>query len=223
MNRGNNFAAIFFTFLTFGSSTVVWAGLLDEVRSEVCHMPPEKGPCRGRIRLFFYNATTDQCSEFTYGGCGGNSNAFYEQSICMMQCSPNYDHKNSVQLDPGANSGGKVLGQYHERADRSCYSDMVTGCTKPNVDKSTRFTYDVVTRRCLPILYCSDIFNVRNRNKYATKEDCEAKCEPSDVIAQVKNKSFYSIFGIFFFKFSFFRTQAITTIEMLKQLQGDFV
>ena len=53
---------------------------------EVCDLPPVTGPCKALFRRFFYNATTDQCELFIYGGCGGNDNRFDTRSECIAAC-----------------------------------------------------------------------------------------------------------------------------------------
>ena len=53
---------------------------------EVCALKPEVGPCEALFRKFFYNATTDQCELFIYGGCGGNDNRFDTRSECISEC-----------------------------------------------------------------------------------------------------------------------------------------
>ncbi|ELT95275.1 hypothetical protein CAPTEDRAFT_227921 [Capitella teleta] len=53
---------------------------------DVCLLPPEVGPCKAAIRLWFYNAQHRQCQQFSYGGCQGNQNRFRSQRLCESAC-----------------------------------------------------------------------------------------------------------------------------------------
>ena len=36
-----------------------------------CALEPEAGDCYAAIPKYYFNPTTKQCEEFTWGGCGG--------------------------------------------------------------------------------------------------------------------------------------------------------
>ena len=55
----------------------------------ICLLPPEPGVCEAYIPSYFYNATSGQCEEFVYGGCGGNENRFESFTECMRNCDIN--------------------------------------------------------------------------------------------------------------------------------------
>jgi len=52
----------------------------------VCELPKETGLCRAGFLRWHYNAATQQCEEFLFGGCGGNANNFHSLSQCMSRC-----------------------------------------------------------------------------------------------------------------------------------------
>ena len=54
-----------------------------------CTLQPETGPCRARVPSYFYNTTSGNCEQFTYGGCGGNNNRFQTAAECTAYCSNN--------------------------------------------------------------------------------------------------------------------------------------
>uniref|UniRef100_A0A8D2L084 BPTI/Kunitz inhibitor domain-containing protein n=1 Tax=Varanus komodoensis TaxID=61221 RepID=A0A8D2L084_VARKO len=56
------------------------------VRSERCQGPPVKGPCRARLRRFYYSPAEKACLPFFYGGCEGNSNNFRTRRECERAC-----------------------------------------------------------------------------------------------------------------------------------------
>ena len=52
-----------------------------------CHQPSFTGPCRGGFPRYFYNATSQKCEKFIYGGCNANDNNFFTLHDCQQQCS----------------------------------------------------------------------------------------------------------------------------------------
>ncbi|KAJ8037370.1 Kunitz-type serine protease inhibitor DrKIn-II [Holothuria leucospilota] len=44
------------------------------------------GRCRARKLRYSFNADSNQCELFTYGGCGGNDNNFKTQADCEATC-----------------------------------------------------------------------------------------------------------------------------------------
>lgn len=57
--------------------------------TEACMLPPDAGPCRAAFPMFYYDADTDTCRSFTYGGCRGNQNRHDSLEECMSHCSGN--------------------------------------------------------------------------------------------------------------------------------------
>ncbi|XP_077521305.1 carboxypeptidase inhibitor SmCI-like isoform X2 [Amblyomma americanum] len=51
-----------------------------------CTYPAEAGRCLAYMPRFYYNATTQSCEQFIYGGCGGNANNFYSYADCESKC-----------------------------------------------------------------------------------------------------------------------------------------
>ncbi|KAL4629891.1 tissue factor pathway inhibitor 2 [Arapaima gigas] len=52
----------------------------------VCLQQPDEGPCDGSFNRYYYNTITQNCEEFTYGGCHGNSNNFKSFEECQKTC-----------------------------------------------------------------------------------------------------------------------------------------
>ncbi|CAI9623160.1 unnamed protein product, partial [Staurois parvus] len=52
----------------------------------ICDLPPNKGPCKGYLRSYYYNGTKKECSVFIYGGCKGNDNRFPTKRACEFAC-----------------------------------------------------------------------------------------------------------------------------------------
>lgn len=49
-------------------------------------MKSVKGDLHSVTRRYGYNQETEQCEEFTYGGCRGNRNAFMSMEECVNSC-----------------------------------------------------------------------------------------------------------------------------------------
>uniref|UniRef100_A0A8B9I559 BPTI/Kunitz inhibitor domain-containing protein n=1 Tax=Anser brachyrhynchus TaxID=132585 RepID=A0A8B9I559_9AVES len=56
------------------------------LQSDICHLPPEHGPCRGHFYRYAYNPATGTCRVFLYGGCRGNANNFETLKECQRAC-----------------------------------------------------------------------------------------------------------------------------------------
>ena len=68
---------------------------------DLCELPPEKGPCDGKIKRYYFNSTSGLCLPFIYGGCFGNDNNFFSQYLCEQQCSGQltlYEGKNIIDF-----------------------------------------------------------------------------------------------------------------------------
>lgn len=53
---------------------------------DVCILPRVVGPCSGSFRQWYYDAGSDNCYEFDYGGCQGNPNRFNNAQECQNRC-----------------------------------------------------------------------------------------------------------------------------------------
>lgn len=54
--------------------------------NEICKLPFKTGRCRGIYIRYYYDTGLNNCSEFIYGGCGGNTNKFISYEACMEKC-----------------------------------------------------------------------------------------------------------------------------------------
>jgi hypothetical protein len=55
-------------------------------RDPLCELPADPGSCDDTLALFFFNAQTERCEPFTYGGCEGNDNRFAMAIDCFTAC-----------------------------------------------------------------------------------------------------------------------------------------
>ncbi|XP_037097490.1 kunitz-type protease inhibitor 1a [Syngnathus acus] len=68
-------------------STQVTVLVLTPEQSEHHCMAPKKiGPCRGAFPRWHYNAASQKCEEFTFGGCRENLNNYLSKDECTNAC-----------------------------------------------------------------------------------------------------------------------------------------
>lgn len=60
--------------------------LVVEKETNPCLQPARQGRCRGLIPRFYFDAKTNECKSFKYGGCGGNGNNFKTVEECETAC-----------------------------------------------------------------------------------------------------------------------------------------
>ncbi|XP_069790511.1 collagen alpha-3(VI) chain-like isoform X2 [Narcine bancroftii] len=61
---------------------------LEEMLSakDICQLPRNEGTCRNFSLKWYYDAKTEKCARFWYGGCNGNENRFNTQDECSKIC-----------------------------------------------------------------------------------------------------------------------------------------
>ena len=53
---------------------------------DACSQPKVVGICKASLRRFFFNAETNSCESFLFGGCQANKNNFLSKSDCEAKC-----------------------------------------------------------------------------------------------------------------------------------------
>ena len=51
-----------------------------------CLVPKKVGPCRASYPRWHYNAVSEKCEEFNFGGCKENRNNYLSQAECETAC-----------------------------------------------------------------------------------------------------------------------------------------
>ena len=59
----------------------------NDLKDPICSQPAVQGRCRASKPRFYFNALTQKCERFIYGGCGGNENNFNTFVDCVKKCS----------------------------------------------------------------------------------------------------------------------------------------
>lgn len=52
----------------------------------ICTQEAAAGLCKANLVRYYFNATSEECQPFIYGGCGGNSNNFERTLDCQTTC-----------------------------------------------------------------------------------------------------------------------------------------
>ncbi|XP_070776160.1 kunitz-type protease inhibitor 1a [Enoplosus armatus] len=60
--------------------------LTPEQSEDHCMAPKKIGPCRSAFPRFHYNAASEQCEQFTWGGCRENLNNYVTMDECTNAC-----------------------------------------------------------------------------------------------------------------------------------------
>lgn len=53
--------------------------------SAACRKTPDRGPCKGRFEVYYFDSATQSCKAFIWGGCQ-NSVPFQSQENCQNTC-----------------------------------------------------------------------------------------------------------------------------------------
>ncbi|CAB4063356.1 unnamed protein product [Lepeophtheirus salmonis] len=91
----------------------------DDPEEEVlsaCQLPKDVGDCDKNLTQYFFNSDSEECEEFTFGGCNGNENKFDSIAECNEACKQeNEDKSNAYRMgfDQGENPNARFgLGFY---------------------------------------------------------------------------------------------------------------
>ena len=91
-----------------GTSIPSWQGMPDcESTIDACTLSPDPGMCFAAIQMYYFNQETQQCEDFTWGGCGGvvpfESLGECEAALCAHSgdnCCINPDWINPMAICP---------------------------------------------------------------------------------------------------------------------------
>ncbi|CAD7079097.1 unnamed protein product [Hermetia illucens] len=66
--------------------SIIVTALSGNVNREICNQPEQSGSCMAYKSRFRYKSDTNECIQFIYSGCGGNSNNFLTKESCEEAC-----------------------------------------------------------------------------------------------------------------------------------------
>ncbi|CAL1535468.1 unnamed protein product [Lymnaea stagnalis] len=143
-------------------------GAVPEPKDDICNQKAEIGDCKAMHFKYYYDATSGACTNFYYGGCGGNGNRFNTKEECEARCKPGtQDTKQGTALD-----ASKV---------KVCLKEPATGTCRASL---TRYFYDHITGKCSTFTYggCGG-----NENNFMTEPDCESACAGVNLKTQLRS------------------------------------
>src|SRR5699024_4496780 len=131
--------------------------------------PPSRSPSRGSCSLnftqWYFDYNTKECYEFQFSGCHGNANRFSSKEECDQQC-------RSVHRPPPSS--------YHpappviRTVPEHCRLPRDPGPCQAYIRS---WYFSLQDNQCRHFIYggCQG-----NKNRYVSRDDCEAACTPRD-------------------------------------------
>nr|AAI55205.1 Serine protease inhibitor, Kunitz type 1 b [Danio rerio] len=107
-----------------GSAEVSILVLTREQSLHHCLVPKKEGPCRGSFPRWHYNAATEKCEEFKFGGCVPNRNNYLALNECQSAC--NKVSVSNIGSPPPHPSGRIGPIDAVEQCDRPCSPEHFT-------------------------------------------------------------------------------------------------
>ncbi|XP_037394947.1 uncharacterized protein col6a3 isoform X13 [Pygocentrus nattereri] len=155
---------------------VVSTAPLSKPETDPCSHDFDSGlPCKDYEAKWYFDKKNGFCSQFWYGGCGGNENRFETEAQCLRRC------KNTV-LEPQPLQSDEVKLEVHSAPGSSLLhcplSSGVDICKLPKQEGACakfvlKWFYDSVSNSCTRFWYggCGG-----NQNRFETQEECEKAC-----------------------------------------------
>ncbi|XP_051578821.1 kunitz-type protease inhibitor 1-like [Myxocyprinus asiaticus] len=124
-----------------GSAEVSVLVLTPEQSLHHCLVPKKEGPCRGSFMRWHYNAITEKCEEFKFGGCRPNLNNYLTLNECQNAC----DKVSVINPNPSESFG--PIHDHGEQCDEACGPDQFQCSNKCCIEKALE---------CDGVAQCSD-------------------------------------------------------------------
>ncbi|XP_003406008.1 tissue factor pathway inhibitor isoform X1 [Loxodonta africana] len=122
-----------------------------------CALKADDGPCKARMKRFFFNIHTRQCEEFFYGGCEGNENRFESLEECKEKCTRDYRKITQTVLQ--------------KEKPEFCFLEEDPGICRGYI---TRYFYNNQSKQCEHFKYGGCL---GNQNNFESLEECKNTCE----------------------------------------------
>ncbi|CAK1550996.1 unnamed protein product [Leptosia nina] len=162
---GGNYSVYWFYDMTYGGCSRFWYGgeegndnrfvnkeecediCVHPSPKDACNLPKVKGACTGYHVRWYYDSVREQCAQFVYGGCLGNTNNYESRELCQKSCEPEKtDDQCNLPIERGS-CAGNFLRWGYEPSTRHCTQFIWGGCEgNPN-----RFSTEAACmQRCNP-------------------------------------------------------------------------
>ncbi|XP_042296654.1 kunitz-type protease inhibitor 2 [Sceloporus undulatus] len=153
-----------------------------ESRPDSCQLPKVVGRCRAAFQRWWYNATSQTCQKFIFGGCRGNPNNFLSEQDCLQECAtggeveapvtPGWPTEETMSTTKATSRSGH---RYEPGDDRVGFKEY---CAAPRTvgpcrAAFPRWYFDIETQACKAFIYggCGG-----NKNNYISEDHCLSQC-----------------------------------------------
>lgn len=143
-------------------------------QEDFCLAKGETGPCRAYFKRWWYDAETETCASFTYGGCPVNLNNHAGEEECMEKCKGVKATKAEINPTPERLVADAPLAEM-------CSGPSVTGSCRAAF---TRWYFDSDSQSCRRFIYggCGG-----SKNNHNSEAECVDKCVKMPEPAAVKS------------------------------------
>ncbi|CAF0874566.1 unnamed protein product [Rotaria sordida] len=170
---------------------------------EVCLLPKITGPCHSASHRYYYDRDKNECRQFHYGGCNGNSNNYETMEKCQSTCVKETIDQCTQPVEVGP-CKGEFTRFYYDIITGQCRSFVYGGCKKnknnfvalkdclktcveprqkdicvqPKVigtcqERRPTWYFDMIERECKLFQYSGC---KGNHNQFSTNEECDLLC-----------------------------------------------
>ncbi|XP_071774395.2 collagen alpha-3(VI) chain isoform X1 [Centroberyx gerrardi] len=137
--------------------------------ADPCSLDYDPGmPCKDYQAKWFFDRKNEICTQFWYGGCGGNDNRFETEALCLKHC---------MRSVPEPQQKVQQVEQV-EILPAPAASTAVDICQLPKEEGTCakfvlKWHYDALSKSCTRFWYggCGG-----NQNRFETHEECQKAC-----------------------------------------------